>query len=188
MLRARTGGLGVPVIVRATLVSALLAAGAVLLAGPAQAQDKGRPSDRALAPLVACRPIPDPRARAACYDAALDKLQQSVSERTVVVMDREQVKADFGFGGGPPLARSPAAKVAAPEPVQEVNSTIAGVISYGYDFWGIRVATGALWRTTDTGLVFPPKVGTAVQIKRGILGGYVMYIGKDKAVRVKRVR
>lgn len=161
---------------------------ALLAAAPAWAADeKGRASDRALAPLVACRPVPDARARAACYDAALDRLQQSVSERTVVVMDREQVKADFGFGPGPVPAKSPAARIA-PEPVKEVTSTVASVISYGYDLWGIRIANGAIWRTTETGLVFPPTPGTEVHIRRGTLGSYVMFVGKNKAVRVKRIR
>ena len=160
---------------------------ALLLGGPALAADDkgGRPSDRALAPLVACRPIPDARARAACYDAALDKLQQSVAERSVVVMDREQVKAGFGFGGAKPLARSPAAK-AMPEQVNEIDSTIAAVVNYGYDNWGIRLATGALWRTTDSALPFPPKVGQTVKVKRASLGGYVMLLGANKSVRVVR--
>lgn len=159
---------------------------ALLLGAPAlAAEDKGRPSDRALAPLVACRPIPDPKARALCYDAALDKLQQSVVDRNVVVMDREQVKANFGFGGSQPLPRSPAAK-AQPIQIDEVESTITAVTSYGYDNWGIRIASGGLWRTTDSALPFPPKVGATIKIKRASLGGYVMYLGNNKTVRVLR--
>lgn len=180
MLARVTGGRALAKHARAAVILALL------LGGPAlAAEDKGRPSDRALAPLVACRPIPDPRARALCYDAALDKLQQSVADRNVVVMDREQVKANFGFGGTQPLPKSPAAK-AQPIQVDEVESTITSVTSYGYDNWGIRIASGGLWRTTDSALPFPPKVGATIRIKRASLGGYVMYLGNNKAVRVIR--
>ena len=176
-----------PAIVRAKGVAALSIAGFVLLASPAAAADeKGRPSDRALAPLVACRPIADVRARALCYDAALDRLQQSVTERTVVVMDREQVKANFGFGGGLPLARSPAAKVPQPEPVEEINATISVVTSAGLDLWNIRLTTGALWRTTDQSVAFAPRQGQTVQIRRGILGSYTMTVGR-RSVKVKRI-
>ncbi len=187
MLAAQQEEVQVPAIVRAGMVAVLSAIGSMSLAGPAQAaDDKGRPSDRALAPLVACRPIPDVRARALCYDAALDKLQQSVSQRTVVVMDREQVKADFGFGGGKPLARSPAARVAMPEGVDEISATVVSTSSYGYDLWDIRLATGAVWRTTEASVAFPPKQGQTIQIRRGILGSYTMMVGR-RALKVKRV-
>jgi hypothetical protein len=180
MLGAATGGRWVPVIVRAGIALA------ILLGTPAlAAEDKGRPSDRALAPLVACRPVADARARAACYDAALDKLQQSVADRNVVVMDREQVKASFGFGGSQPLPKSAAAR-ALPEQVQEIDSTVSGVASLGYDNWAIKLASGALWRTTDSALPFPPKVGATVKIRRASLGGYVMFLGKNQTVRVLR--
>ena len=161
---------------------------ALLLAGPAfAAEDRGRASDRALAPLVVCRPIPDSRARAACYDAALDKLQQSVADRAVVVMDREQVKASFGFGGSQPLPKSAAAR-ALPEQVQEIDSTITTVQSLGYDNWAIRLASGAVWRTTDSALAFPPKVGATVKIRRASLGGYIMVLGRNQTVRVLRAK
>jgi hypothetical protein len=183
MLPITVGGIWVPVIVRAGIALA------VLMAGPALAADEkgGRPSDRALAPLVACRPIADPRARATCYDAALDKLQQSVADRAVVVMDREQVKASFGFGGSQPLPRSVAAK-ALPEPIQEIDSTVTTVQSLGYDNWAIRLASGAVWRTTDSALAFPPKVGATVKIRRASLGGYTMFLGRNQTVRVLRAK
>lgn len=161
---------------------------ALLLAGPASAaEDKGRASDRALAPLVVCRPIPDPRLRAACYDAALDKLQQSVADRNVVVMDREQVKQDFGFGGGPPPKRIANARSIEPITVQEMASTIASVAPYSYGMWVVRLANGAIWRTSDS-MDSSPRTGAEVHVRRGALGSYVMFIGKSQSVRVKRVK
>ena len=170
---------------------------ALLLTAPAlAADDRGRASDRALAPLVVCRPIPDSRARAACYDAALDKLQQSVADRNIVVMDREQVKEDrkanFGFGANQQLARvaSPKAPKAARvvvEDVAEVDSTVVSAAAFGYDRLMIRLANGATWRTTEPGLATPPKAGTAIHISRGVMGGFMMRIGRARAVRALRV-
>jgi hypothetical protein len=147
------------------------------------ADERGRPSDRALAPLVACRPIADPRARAVCYDNALDKLQQSVAERTVVVVDRDTVKTTgFGFSGGQPPRRAPVR----PQEEEEVVTTIVSATSAGYETWTIRLANGAVWRTTDD-LGFQPRSGAEARIKRGALGSYMMRIGKAPAVRVKRI-
>lgn len=171
-----------------------------LLAAPAVAQDNGRASDRALGSLVACRPIPDPRARATCYDNALDKLQQAVADRQVVVMDREQVhedhKAAFGFNGGgaparlaavkPPKATK-AARPAAPEEVQEVDTTLVSMTPYGYNRWTVRIATGAVWRTTEEGFSSASKPGTEVHIRRSIMGSYIIRIGKARALKAMRV-
>jgi hypothetical protein len=159
---------------------------------------QGRPSDRALAPLVACRPIADVRARAACYDSALDRLQQSVAERTVVVMDREQVKEDrktsFGFASGQALARVAAPKptrttraVAKVEDVAAIDSTVVSVAPFGPDRWTIRIATGALWRTSEPGTALAPRPGMAVHIRRGVMGSYMMRVGDSGPTRAKRV-
>ncbi len=171
-----------------------------MLAAPAGAEDNGRASDRALAPLVACRPMPDPRARAACYDAALDRLQQAVAARQVVVMDREQVHEDrramFGFNGGGAPARlaavkppklPKAARAAPAEEVEQIDSTVASMTQYGYDRWTIRLATGALWRTTEGGIPIAYKPGTNVHIRRGIMGSYIIRIGKARPLKAMRV-
>lgn len=175
-----------------------------VLAAPAGAEDNGRASDRALAPLVACRMMPDPRARAACYDAALDRLQQAVAARQVVVMDREQVHEDrramFGFNSGdapsrlaivkpPKAAKASRAARGAPatEEVEEVDSTLVGMSPFGYDRWTIRIATGAVWRTTEPGFPVALKPGTEVHIRRGIMGSYIVRIGKARPLKAMRV-
>lgn len=169
----------------------------VAAAAPALAQD-GRASDRALAPLVACRQIGDVRARAACYDAALDKLQQSVAARTVVVMDREEVKEDrrssFGFGGSQTVARVVAPKPArtarpgAPvEELEAIDSTVVSASPYGYERWTIRIATGAVWRTTEAGITLAPKPGATIRIRRGLMGSFSLRIGNARPVRALRV-
>ncbi|UAK24920.1 hypothetical protein [Sphingomonas nostoxanthinifaciens] len=161
-----------------------------LAAVAADAQDSGRASDRALAPLVNCRQTADPRARATCYDAALDTLQQAVAARRVVIVDREQVAQDrtVGFGVLVPERRLPSApRRPSIDPV-EIVSTVVSVSQYGYDQWTIRIASGAVWRTIETGLVDPPKPGAEIRIRRAAMGSYMLKIGRyghaTRAIRV----
>ena len=176
-----------------------LAIAAALAGTPGLAQDAGRASDRALAPLVSCRQTPDPRARAACYDAALDQLQQSVANRQVVIVDHDQAVQDrrtlFGFGAReqpvPKPARPPKNAVAAraaPEEVVEIDSTIVAATQTNYDQWVFRLATGAVWRTTEgSAIPVAPRAGTKVHIHRSIMGGYLMRVGSYRAVRALRI-
>lgn len=172
----------------------------VAVSTPAAAADSGRASDRALAPLVACRQTRDPAARAACYDAALDALQQSVAARQVVIIDREQSdqdrRASFGFSATHDVERpkpakpEPVAKAPRKAPIEavtEVDSTVVSAQPYGYDQWTIRIATGATWRTTESGIAIAPKPGTKIHIHRGVMNGYLLRVGTNRVVRAMRV-
>ena len=179
------------VLVRMRLVFAALVA---VVPGSVVAQTSGKASDRALAPFVACRQVPDVRARALCYDNALDKLQNSVAGREVVIVDKQQANEDrkslFGFspGRGMPEPRAPRAsgrQVAAD--VEKIDSTVVSAHQSGYDRWTIRLATGANWRTLEPGIVTAPKSGEEVHIRRGSLGSFTMRIGKGRAMRAMRV-
>ena len=175
-----------------------VALAAALLAGAAPAQDAGRASDRALAPLVACRQTADPRARALCYDAALDRLQQSVASRQLVIVDHEQATQDrrtlFGFGANRTLSEPKPAKVAKvqaravpAEVVNEIDTTVVSAAANG-EFWVLRLATGATWRTIESSnIVTTPKAGTKVHIQRSLMGGFFMRVGNSRAVRAARV-
>jgi len=156
-----------------------MAAGAAALALPALAQDSGRPADRALAPFVACRPLADPRARALCYDAALDRLQQAVAERQVVIVQRDERRAVLSLPATSPRA--------APVLPARIDSTIVSATVTGYDRWIIRIASGTIWRTTESGLSVVPRPGLEINIRRGALGGYLMQIGKGRSVRAERI-
>lgn len=173
---------------------------AAVAGAPAGAQDVGgRAADRVLAPFIACRAQRDTAARAACYDAALDRLQGQVTARQVVIVDHEQVQQDrrtlFGFSGNrgleapkpPKPAAPPRAARASAEDVAEIDSTVTSAQPYGYDGLLIRIATGATWRTTEGGIPVPPKPGTKIHIHRGVMNGYLLRVGGYRAVRAIRV-
>lgn len=173
---------------------------AALACVPAGAQDGGgRAADRVLAPFITCRQQRDPAARAACYDAALDRLQGQVTARQVVIVDHEQVQQDrrtlFGFSPGhaqeapkpAKLAPAPRAARAPVEDVAEIDSTVVSAQPYGYDGLQIRIATGAIWRTTEGGIPIPPKPGTRIHIHRALMNSYLLRVGSYRAVRAVRV-
>src|SRR3954469_25715693 len=117
---------------------------ALVVATAAVAKD--RASDVALEPLAACHAIADATARLGCYDAAAERLRQSVGDRKVVAVDKavstaavEKVKAGPVDEGGDDRDRF-------------INSTVVSAISYGNDEWGVRLADGSRWRTTQAGL------------------------------------
>lgn len=155
------------------------------------AQDSGRPSDRALAPLVACRPIADPRARALCYDGALDRLQRAVGDRRVVLIDREDLSSDprfaFGLDGPGHTTRArPARKSAAGQEGRSIHATVVAATATGYGLWTIRLSTGAVWRTIESGLT-NPRPGAEVHIRAGVLGGYLLWLDGGLPIRAIRV-
>jgi len=172
---------------------ALLIAGAIAaLPGTAWAQSGG--AARALAPLVACRGVADPRAKANCYDAALDKLQNAVAGREVVIVDKQQNNEDrkalFGFNAERQLEEPAHARrergPREPE-VDSVDSTVALARRTGIDHWTIRLANGATWRTLEPGITSAPDVGDPVHIRRDALGKYMMRVGKSRSMRAIRV-
>jgi hypothetical protein len=157
------------------------------------AQDPGKASDRALAPFVACRQIPDVRARALCYDNALDRLQHSVAGREVVIVDKQQATEDrkslFGLNAAlqmtePQHKRDRRARE--PE-VNAIDSTVTAARRSGIDHWTIRLATGAIWRTLEPGITSPPAIGDVVQIRRDALGKFMMRVGRSRSMRSMRV-
>jgi hypothetical protein len=173
---------------------------AALACVPAGAQETGgRAADRVLAAFIGCRQQRDPVVRAACYDAALDRLQGQVAARQVVIVDHEQVQQDrrtlFGFAPGhaadapKPAKPIPTPKAARPpaEDVAEIDSTVVSAQSYGYDQYQIRIATGAVWRTTESGLPAAPRPGTRIHIHRAIMNSYLLRVGGYRAVRAVRV-
>jgi len=162
-----------------------------MLSGVARAENGG--AGRALAPLNACRVLADPRAKASCYDAALDKLQGAVDKREVVIVDKQQDNEDrkslFGFNAErtleePRVKRDRAQR----EPdVEQMDSTVALSRRTGIDHWTIRLANGATWRTLEPGITSPPQAGDQVHIRRDALGKYLMRVGKSRSMRSIRV-
>lgn len=166
----------------------------LLLAMPAAAEDK--PTARVIREVTECRDLTDGAARLACFDAKVAALAKATDERTIVILDREEVKKTrrslFGF----PLPRLPffgndkddaGSKEPEAEAIRQLDTTITSVAPYGYGLWTFVLAEGGTWRTIETERGFSPRAGAKIMIKRGLIGNYMASIG-HATVRVERVR
>jgi len=148
---------------------------ALILATSAIAKD--RASDVALEPLAACRAVADPTARLGCYDAAVDRLRSAVGDRKVVAVDKAVSTAAVEKAATGPVDRHG-------DDDRFINSTVASAVSYGNDEWGVRLADGSRWRTTQPGLGKLPPVGAEARIRPGTIGGFILQIGRGAKVHV----
>jgi hypothetical protein len=143
----------------------------MLAAAPLAAQQPGH----------ACAMRSDPTARLACYDRAFPPPPE--------VREAARQQAEAGFGLEP-------AKVGqdGSEPVagaKDADSMQARVERVDYHGGGLRVfvlGNGQSWIQTDsrgTGHVQP---GDQVQVRKGLVGGYLLVMPNGVSLRVKRTR
>ena len=138
--------------------------------------------------LLACRSVTEPTQRLACYDRAAQGFAEAVGKKEVVIIDKaranEARRSLFGFsvpnfgalfgGGG--------------DEINQVESTVEGVVENGDGSWTVRLADGSTWtQTDDTPVALPPRRGDKVVVKRGTLGSYFLKLGSQPGFKAKRV-
>jgi hypothetical protein len=140
-----------------------------------------------IAAISACRSITDSQARLACYDNAVQQLQQAIASKDLTVLSRSDVRQSrrslFGFT----VPRLPFLGGDEGDEKQIV-SKVARIRSTGYGKWEFRLEDGAVWETTEPTLEGEaPSSGQNVTIKRGVLGNYFILFPGLRAVRGRRI-
>lgn len=137
--------------------------------------------------ILNCRAIADSARRLACYDQAVQALGQAVERRDVVVFDREGVRKTkrglFGFG-------IPNLGIFGDEDneveVKQIEAAITG-LGRTMDGWTFRLDDGSRWVQTDGKMIVnEPRVGDKVVVKKAALSSYILSVGKQPGVKVKR--
>jgi hypothetical protein len=142
-----------------------------------------------------CAKVDDPSARLACYDNNI---------RSAGATPRASVPGQVPApqGGGAPVAPNAAGgfgadDVRTPERfnperngASEITARVSAVREREPGVYLVTLDSGAEWLFTEsTGREFtPPRRGGTVQIQRGALGGYLMVVGRQQAVRVTRIK
>jgi hypothetical protein len=55
-------------------------------------------------------------------------------------------------------------------------------------YWTVRLDNGGVWRTTEHDNLFrPPAENQLVKIRKSAMGGYLMNVDKQQAIRVERI-
>ena len=135
-----------------------------------------------------CRKLTDRDARLDCYDKATDAFEQAQASGQVVVVDREQVRAvkrqAFGFSM-PSLnlfARGPKE-----EQVDKVEVKLASARQDPTGKWVLITDEDAVWRQTDTTeLNNDPHAGSALLIRKAMLGSFFCKVDGQPAIRCAR--
>lgn len=153
-------------------------------AGAKPAPNTGMPAS--VQQLLACRAMTDAAQRLACYDRQTAVINQALTTRELVVIDKVRATAAkrslFGFSipnfGG----------LFGNDDMKQIEGTIAGVSQNADGGWIVRLADGSVWtQVDDAQLGLPPTRGDKVIIKRGSLGSFWLDFLKRPGFKVKRI-
>lgn len=172
--------------VASAIVAVVLAAAAPALAAKPPAAPSDDPS--ALKTMFDCRKLPTKEARADCYDAAVDALQNAQAKGEVVVVDREKIKAvrRQAFGFSLPSI-SLLTKGLKEEPVKSIEIELKSAHQSADGYWVMTTVEDSVWRQTqNSGYEFTPHAGSKLIVRPGILGAYFCEVDGQPQVRCRR--
>lgn len=169
--------------------AAVAVLGGLVLASPAfalaPAAEKPAPE---LQRLMNCRSIQDSTARLACFDQGSQAIDQALSTKNLVVINREQAREArrslFGFS-----VPSFAGLLGNDDSVRQIESTITGFGRTVDGGWIFRLADGTVWaQSNDTPLGMGPRPGDKVRVRSGLLGSFVLVLNNQPGVKVTRIK
>jgi hypothetical protein len=138
--------------------------------------------------LIRCRSVADEKERLACFESATSQLEAAVEKRDIVVVDREQMRNTRRTLFGLSLPRLEILGDDAKDEVNQIDGIIAGVGANSDGRWLLILRDGARWQQIDNRpLAFPPKAGDKVVIRRAAMGSFMMRIGSQPGIRVRRL-
>lgn len=169
--------------------AAAAAAGAAATSAVAQDETAFR-----TAMMARCATIGDKSARLACYDAAQrsgpiampapSSGQAPMAPSTTPAPRYTPAptgRDDFGIEA----KRERRNKDRGPS---QIKARAVAATDNGSGYWTIRLDNGASWKLVELDQMFrPPSRNEAVRIRKGALGGYLMDVDHQPAVRVERV-
>ena len=169
----------------------LAAAGAGIAALTIVTGSSAAPASKPAPPVQAvidCRAIADTAQRLACYDAAVDALAKAQTSGDVVTLDRAQRRAArkqaFGFAL-PSFQFLDAGEK--PEELNRIEETLASASQDAQGKWTFRMQDGAIWRQIDDEFLSRnPRPGSAIVIRRAMMGSFMLSVDGQPAVRAHR--
>jgi hypothetical protein len=138
--------------------------------------------------VVDCRKIEDGVQRLACYDAAADALTKAATSGDLVTLDRQQRRTvrtqAFGFTL-PALAMFDVGEKS--ETMDSIDETLASARQDAQGKWTFVMQDGAVWRQIDDEFLSrDPHPGSAVVIRKAMMGSFMLSVDKQPGVRAHR--
>jgi len=161
-------------------------------AASASAQDQQTASPALLEQVYACAGTADEAQRLACYDEAVGRLRQAQTSGQIVAVDRQQVETiereSFGFSL-PSLPRLFSPNLSGErEPIEAMQLEVARVQRRELQGALIHMTNGQVWEVIGSGRNRNVRPGAMVEVRRGVLGGFLLYAEEGAALRVERRR
>jgi len=173
------------------VLGTLAAAGAATIAASAFAQDEAA---FRTAMMARCATIGDKSARLACYEAA-----QRSGPIAMPPPSSGSAPAPSATSSNASLPSRASADQFGLENVRErrhsensgpsqIKARAIAATDDGRGYWTIKLDNGASWRLVELDTLFrPPSRNDSVRIRKGALGGYLMDVDHQPAVRVVRI-
>ena len=142
----------------------------------------------ALQAVVDCGKIADDGERLKCFDAAVAKMTAAEKSGDLLAIDREQRRAvtrqAFGFAL-PSLTMFDRGDKS--DEADRLTATLATSWHTPDGKWVFRLQDGAVWRQIDDNyLSRDPHPGSAIVIRRAMLGSYILNVDGQPALKVHR--
>jgi hypothetical protein len=165
----------------------LLAAAIALAAAPAFAAEPAEPA--VIAALKACRAITTDAERLACYDKAAQSVTKAQETGEVIIIDKQTARAARRQAFGLELPTlSILDKGADKAETEKLQSMVKSARVDAEQRLVVTLEDGAVWRQIDdTMLGKPPKAGDTIEVRKAAMGSYMMKIGSQPAIRVRRM-
>lgn len=165
----------------------------ILLSAPAFAQE-------AMAKIYACADMEDAGQRHACFDALVPELRKGRPSATVATPDVNPKQQAEAFGtpkaGAPPLTapvRTPAETKAAAaaqkeQSVDKISLAVKSISTGGDGKYRFVMENGQIWKQIDTEKLRGIGSGPwTAEIKKALMGSFLLSLGGSRSVRVERV-
>ena len=160
----------------------------IILAAPAGAQAQA--GDAAVARFNECAAIQDDTQRLACFDQVTREVRAnaaaaSAREAKSKATEAQRQRDDFGLNTVQQEQKRPQE---AAKKVKEITARVASARRVGAGYYAIMLEDGAIWQVSELDPYFrPPERGDTVHIRRGVMGGFLLEVGDQPSIRVRRV-
>jgi hypothetical protein len=170
---------------------ALIGAGTAPIVGTAQAQGAMNDSAR-LKLMMECDANKEESVRLSCYDGAVRRGRTALgADRPGMVAGKSAAQPrspSQEFGMTRQLEKQMNITPDRPPEVEEISAKVATATDRGAGLWRIGLLDGARWQFAEGQPdFFPPNRGDEVRIRKGVMGSYLMYVGRQPSIRVVRV-
>ena len=160
----------------------------IILAVPGAAHAQA--GDTAVAKFNECASIQDDAQRLACFDRVTREVRANAAATTAreaksKADQAQRERDDFGLNV---LQQEQKRPEEAKTKINELNVRVAAARRVGAGYYAIMLEDGAVWQTQELDPYFrPPERGDTVRIRKGMMGGFLLDVGKQASVRVRRL-